>query len=259
MTPLKTDNTTGDFLYFEDISVNANGHYLIENITGSIPAGGNTVLIGPNGAGKTTFLHCLTGECKFTGRILFNGTKGRLRIGYVPQQIYVDSSLPLRVDEFIASGLQFRPIWLGISRKIENRLKWLLELTGSEKLCRNCLGKLSGGELRRVLLAAALSRKPDLLILDEPEAGVDVQGERQFWETIEKLRLLLGLTVIMVSHNISMVAKYATKVICINKVVMEQGQPSDVLTPETLSSLFGIPINLYTSCGEKTQANLPQH
>ena len=120
------------------------------------------------------------------------------------------------------------------------------------------MGDLSGGELRRVLLAAALGRNPELLVLDEPAAGVDVRGERLFWELLDEARRERGFTQIMVSHNLPLVAHYATHVICLNKKVCATGAPRVTLVSSTLMELFGVPIHLYPDQCDPEDPGCPQ-
>lgn len=234
---------------FCDLSVARDGRYILENITATAPAGGATVIIGPNGAGKTTLLRCLLEQTRFTGRILYRLPDGaecpKPRLGYVPQQLLADSQMPLRVYEFMALAQERRPLWLGCSRKARMGARQALELVDAEKLDGRRLAELSGGELRRVLLAAALARQPRLLVLDEAEAGVDYRGERLFWELLDQTRRELGFTLVVVSHNLSLAAHYATHVICIRQTLFAQGSPRQTLTAALLLELFGVPIHLY--------------
>ncbi len=234
---------------FVNLGVARQGRVILHNVTAEAPRGGATVVIGPNGAGKTTLLRCLLGECAHTGSVIFSPADGescnKPVIGYVPQQLLADAQMPLRVYEFLCLSPQGRPLWLGCGKKARAEAKRCLELAGARKLENRRLGELSGGELRRVLLASALSHKPDLLVLDEAEAGVDYRGERMFWELLDESRRAFGFTMIMVSHNLPLAAHYATHVICLKKRVIAEGPPCQTLTGETLLNLFGVPIHLY--------------
>ena len=227
---------------FEHVRVEAAGRAILEDVNAMAPAGGATVLMGPNGAGKTTLLHCLLGETAHGGRIVLEG--GGRRIAHVPQQLVVERGLPLSVREFLALGAQRRPLWLGVSAAARRTGRRLLEAVDAAELEQRRLGELSGGELRRVLLAEALGHDPDLLVLDEAEAGVDVHGERLFWEVLDAARRERGFTLIMVSHNLPLAAHYATHVICLDRRVLAEGAPRETLTAPLLLTLFGVPIHL---------------
>lgn len=229
---------------FVHVRVAQGGKAILDDVQAVVPSGGSTVLVGPNGAGKTTLLLCLLGERPYAGRILYSGRGERPRTAYVPQQISLDRGLPLRVDEFLALSRR-RPLWWGVPPKTGRDTRRLLALVHAEHLMRSRMGDLSGGEQRRVLLAAALARRPRLLVLDEPEAGVDASGERLFWELLDEARQEMGFTQVMVSHNLPLVAHYATHVICLNKTVRAQGAPRATLTSPLLLDLFGAPIHLY--------------
>lgn len=236
-------------VHFDDLSVSHNGRTILKDITADAPPGSATVIIGPNGAGKTTLLRCLLDERPYTGAIDFYLPEGKPCrnpvLGYVPQQLMADAQMPLRVYEFLALSQERKPLWLGCSRKTRTSGRDFLRLVDAEKLEKQRLGDLSGGELRRVLLASALSRKPDLLVLDEAEAGVDYRGERLFWQLLDKTRQEFGFTLLMVSHNLPLAAHYATHVICIRQSLLAQGTPRQTLTGKNLLALFGIPIHLY--------------
>lgn len=247
---------------FENLSVIADGQHILEHVNAEAPCGSATVLVGPNGAGKTTLLRCLLGEMQYSGKIAFFDTEGNVaakpRIGYVPQQLHADPQLPLRVYEFLSLGCQERPLWLGCSRKCRKRAAALLAMVGGSHLEERRLGNLSGGEMRRVLLASALGRNPQLLVLDEAEAGVDYRGERLFWELLDNSRKQLGFTLLMVSHNLPLAAHYATYVICVKKKALAQGVPCETLTGPVLLDLFGVPIHLYPGQCEDPGKSCPQ-
>lgn len=244
-----SDQERGVGVRFDKLSARRNGQLILDEITATAPCGGATVIVGPNGAGKTTLLRCLLGEIPYEGKIDFVSFDGRIenspRVGYVPQRLFADAQTPLRVYEFLSLGCEKKPIWLGCSARNRRRARDLLELVGAEKLENKKLGDLSGGELRRVLLASALGRKPELLALDEAEAGVDYRGERLFWELLSQSRREMGFTLLMISHNLPLAAHYATHVICVKTVMVAQGSPRATLTAATLLDLFGVPIHLY--------------
>ncbi len=243
---------------FENVCLSRGGNRILNNICATAPAGGSTVLVGPNGAGKTTLLLCLIGEMDYTGCIRFAGLERQPRMAYVPKHLIMDRSLPLRVCEFRARSGQPQPWWLGLRPWARSEGRQLLQMVKAEHLEQSRMGDLSGGELRRVLLAAALGRNPELLVLDEPAAGVDVRGERLFWELLDSARHERGFTQIMVSHNLPLVAHYATHVVCLNKTVCATGAPRATLTSSTLMELFGVPIHLYPDQCDPEDPGCPQ-
>ncbi|MDO5484118.1 MAG: metal ABC transporter ATP-binding protein [Desulfovibrionaceae bacterium] len=244
---------------FDAVSLSLGTVRILDAVSARVPRGGNTVLVGPNGAGKTSLLLCLLGETSHEGRIVLpcmpDGRQPRL--AYVPQQLALEAGLPLLVEEFLLLGTRQRPLWLGRSAKDRARAADSLALVGAQHLAARRMGQLSGGELRRVLLAAALGRKPDILVLDEPEAGVDVRGEALFWQSLDTARRTLGFTQIMVSHNLSLAAHYATHVICLNRSVQIEGPPRQSLSAGQLLRLFGMPIHLYPEQCEPDEPGCP--
>ena len=173
------------------------------------------------------------------------GRNGKsLRLGYVPQRISIDRGMPLTVMEFLVMGIQKRPLWLGIRPSLKEHSLGLLAMVKAEHLASRRLGDLSGGEMQRVLLALALQQEPELLVLDEPSAGVDFQGEHLFCELLDELRAAKGFTQLMVSHDLGMVFHHATHVICLKRHVFAEGTPDEVLTQENLMALFGMHMGL---------------
>jgi zinc transport system ATP-binding protein len=226
---------------FDGVSVVRGDVSILDQVCATVPQAGFTAIIGPNGAGKTTLLLALLGETGYQGAIRFPETGGRRpRIGYVPQRFAFDRNLPLTVAEFLALGFQRSPLWFGIQRGLRARLNEALAQVAAEDLAPRPLGALSGGELQRVLLALALMQQPELLVLDEPAAGVDFQGELLFCELLERLRRLHRFTLLMVSHDLGTVTHHATHVICLNRRTVAEGPPSQTLTSANLMALFGL-------------------
>lgn len=222
---------------------------VLEEVTATVVGGGCTAVVGPNGAGKTTLILALLGEVPYSGRIDVVGREpGReVRIGYVPQRLAFDRGMPLTVAEFMAMGLQRRPLWLGLAKRQSALARQYLDMVNAGHLAGRRLGALSGGEFQRVLLALALSREPELLVLDEPAAGVDFQGEHLFCELLDKLRRERGFTQLMVSHDLATVTHHATHVICLNRRVAAEGPPTVALTGENLTAIYGIHMGLVDS------------
>jgi zinc transport system ATP-binding protein len=234
---------------FENVTIERGGVSILDSVTASVPRGGCTAIIGPNGAGKTTLLLALLGEMSYRGRIhtACNVTGGCSRVGYVPQRLTFDRGMPVTVSEFLAMGSQKKPLWFGIRRDLEKKGIGLLAAVKADHLAKRRLGELSGGEMQRVLLALALQQEPELLVLDEPAAGVDFQGEHVFCELLDGLRKEKGFTQLMVSHDLPTVTHHATHVICLNRKVAAEGPPRKTLTNANLTAIFGMHMGLVDS------------
>ena len=160
-------------------------------------------------------------------------------MGYVPQRLQYDRTLPMTVLEFMALTLQKRPVAFGIPAWVKRRVLELLDTVGAARLARSSLGGLSGGELQRVMFASALQESPKLLLLDEPAAGVDIEGEATFHELILNQVREHGATVVLVSHDLSVVSDITDQVVCLNKTLRCVGSAHDLLTAETIAEVFG--------------------
>lgn len=242
-------NSKKSAVIFENVSVIIGGNTILENINVNIPSGSCTAVVGPNGAGKTTMLLALLGEIAYKGRIniFCTNEKNKLRIGYVPQRLQFERAMPLTVLEFMVMGWQRIPLMFGIRNTYLKKARSLLSSVKINNLENRKIGALSGGEIQRVLLALALGQEPDLLVLDEPASGVDFKGEHVFCELLDKLRIEKGFTQLMVSHDLPTVTHHATHVICLNRKIAAEGPPNEVLTPKTLSAIFGIHMGLVDS------------
>jgi zinc transport system ATP-binding protein len=229
---------------FDNVSVTLGGVRILESVSAVVPEGSATAIIGPNGAGKTTLLLAMLGQAPYTGRIQLGHARGRVRLGYVPQRLSFDRGMPITVVDLLVLGRQRRPLWLGSSAPKRRAAMELLSAVQAERLARRRLGALSGGELQRVLLALAIQQEPDILILDEPAAGVDIGGESLLCELLERLQRQRGFTQIMVTHDLSLVTAHATHVICLNRRVMGQGPTRSTLTNDVLAATFGIHLGL---------------
>jgi len=215
-------------------------HWVLQNVSFTIPQGSVTAIIGPNGSGKTTLLKVLLGFLSpQRGRVRVLGKPPRQErgeMGYVPQRFTFDKSFPITVLEFLQVS---HP---ECSReKIEEYLNHL----SMAKMLDAKLGSLSGGQLQRVLIERAMLGDPKVLFLDEPAAGIDVGGERTFYELVLHLHQEHGSTVVMVSHELEVVANYSTLVLCLNRTLVCQGRPEQALSPEVLTELYGKEATLY--------------
>lgn len=218
---------TESLLKVEGLGVTEGRRVLLDNVSMQIDPGEIVTVIGPNGGGKTTLLRCIIGTQNYqTGTII---RKPELRIGYTPQKIHIDRTLPMHVDRFLSLA---GPLHAGAREEV-------LSKVGISDMRKAPLADLSGGEMQRVLLARALLRKPDILILDEPTQGLDQPGEIQFYRLIAELRKNTGAGVLMVSHDLHVVMAESDRVICLNKHVCCSGAPQHVSADPTYRSLFG--------------------
>jgi zinc transport system ATP-binding protein len=234
-----------------NVHVSFDGQPVLRGVTLAVPHGQVVALIGPNGSGKTTLLRCLLGLQKISaGEIrLFGQTniqKALPRIGYVPQRLALDRSFILSVREFLALRLRKTGNWFWQSHnKTDDMIRATLADIGVESLLNRPLAQLSGGQLQRVLIAFSLLTRPELLLLDEPTAGVDTPGEETFYELIVNIQRRHHLTVVLVSHDLSMVYRHASHVFALNGVICCEGTPEQVLNAESLKQAYGIHVSPY--------------
>lgn len=209
-----------------DISLRLNNLRVLDNVHLQLARGRITTLIGPNGAGKTCLARIVLGlTAPSTGQVLRHPG---LRIGYMPQRLRVDDSLPLTVDRFL---------WLACPGRTRER-RDALALVGVSHLRRRPVQQLSGGEWQRVLLARALLRKPDLLVLDEPAQGVDVVGQDAVYGLLARVRDELGCGILLISHDLHLVMAATDDVICLQHHVCCSGTPEAVSQDPAFLALF---------------------
>jgi zinc transport system ATP-binding protein len=220
----------------ERLTVAFDGRAALDRVTVDVPAGSVTAVIGPNGSGKTTFVKACLGLVRPTsGEVRVLGAApeaARTHVGYVPQRFSLPADFPLTVAEFLE--FHRRPPTPPV-----HAAHALREVGLAPRLAQQRVGNLSGGQLQRVMLAAAILNEPDVLFLDEPSSAVDVAGERTLYGLIRHLNADHGTTVVMVSHDLSAVAKAVDHVICLDRKLIAAGSPKDVLTHDTLAQLFG--------------------
>lgn len=216
-----------------------------------VPKGQIVALIGPNGSGKTTLLRCLLGlHQPDAGEVRIFGQKHSpdllRRVGYVPQRLSLDRSFVLSVREFLALKLKATRNWFWQQHATTDAaLKSVLEEFDVARLLDRPLAGLSGGQLQRVLIAFSLLGDPDLLLLDEPTAGVDTPGEHTFYELITQVHRRHKLTVVLVSHDLSMVFRHASRVYALNGTICCEGTPEEVMNADSLKQAYGIHVTPY--------------
>ncbi|KAA0694193.1 zinc ABC transporter ATP-binding protein ZnuC [Halopseudomonas laoshanensis] len=214
-------------LSLSNVSLRLHGNPVLESVSLSVKRGEVVTLIGPNGAGKTSLVRVVLGLLKTdSGKVQ---RQPRMRIGYMPQKLQVDATLPLTVMRFLL---------LAPGAKRSEALQ-ALEDVGAGHLLERPLQQVSGGELQRILLARALLRNPDLLVLDEPVQGVDVNGQIELYQLITRLRDRYNCGVLMVSHDLHLVMATTTTVVCLNRHVCCSGHPEQVSLDPAFVALFG--------------------
>jgi zinc transport system ATP-binding protein len=208
------------------LGVARNGRQILQQADLTLEAGKIVTLIGPNGAGKTTLVRAVLELIKVDEGSIEKAQD--LRIGYMPQKLHIDASLPLTVARFLALG-----------GKPRVALDEILQLTGITALINQPMQSLSGGETQRVLLARALLRDPQLLVLDEPVQGVDVTGQSALYALINEIRNRRHCGVLLVSHDLHLVMATTDTVICLNQHVCCHGHPEQVTNDPAYLALFG--------------------
>lgn len=210
-----------------DITVRFVDRNVLNAVNLKINRGEITTVIGPNGAGKSTLIKVLIGLVKPTSGTVTK--KKSLSIGYVPQKLKLNDTLPLNVDRFLQLAGKY-------SR--QERVD-ALRLVGAEHLVKNDMHRLSGGENQRVLLARALLLRPDLLVLDEPAQGVDVQGQIELYNLVDTIRHRFHCAVLMISHDLHLVMAKTDNVVCLNHHICCSGKPDAIAKHPSYIELFG--------------------
>jgi zinc transport system ATP-binding protein len=223
-------------LEVEHLTVQFGTAEVIRDLSFSVPRGTSLAIIGPNGAGKTVLFKALIGSIPYDGTIRWaEDTK----LGYVPQKLDIERDLPL-------SGRDFLRAKAAISKVSRRDVAAALALVGLEPAILPApIGTMSGGQFQRLLVAFALIGNPNVLLLDEPAAGIDEPGEEKINTMIQRLQEERGVTVLLISHDLSIVYQHATAVLCMSRTNPCFGVPQKVLTPETLRELYGTGVGFH--------------
>ena len=230
-------------LKVQHVSVSIGSDRILKDVNLHVHCGQMVALIGPNGAGKSTLLKALLGQRDYDGNIIFSvpgSRNAKARIGYVPQTPNFDPGDPVSVADLFACCLSRRPAFLGLVKNDRELILECLERVHGEDLIDKRVGTLSGGELQRVLLALALEPMPNILILDEPLSGVDIEGMTSLMDMLDEIRRNYDLSILMTTHDFSMLPKYADRVVLIDHKVKIQGDPDEVLASDEFARAFHI-------------------
>ena len=229
-------------LQVRSLNVTAGKDQILSDITLHVHCGELVALIGPNGAGKSTLLKAILGQIEYDGVISFSspGIRHRRppRIGYVPQSPTFDSGECMSVADLFACCMSTRPAFLGLSKSMRKKVEECLDRVHGADLMNKRVGTLSGGELQRVLLALALEPLPNILILDEPLSGVDVEGVSDLMDMLDEIRKKYDLSILMTTHDFSILPRYADQTILIDGTILTQGTPTEVLSSAEFSRVF---------------------
>lgn len=232
------------YLQVNNLNYSLSGQVILRDISFSIEKGDMLVIIGPNGSGKTTLLKLILGVLSPNeGEVLLNNKAVKMslgRIGYVPQKFEFDRNTPITVREFMALEE------CGKKEHGKSHISEVLSQVGMKDKENDKLGGLSGGEFQRMMIARALLHEKELLIFDEPAAGIDLQGEETIYSLISEINKKKGTTCLIVSHELSVVSRYAKQVLCLNKSLVCFGPPKTAITPSVLENLYGPDTGLYS-------------
>ncbi|MGM0367859.1 MAG: metal ABC transporter ATP-binding protein [Actinomycetota bacterium] len=248
-------------LEIKNLSVKIGNKNIIEDISFSIEKGDFLIIIGPNGSGKTTLIKAIlniiphSGEVNIFGKPTKKMSSLKGIVGYVPQKFNFDRTFPITVYEIIdiAIGNRIRE-----SKKRRERILSVLKQVGMESYSDYSIGSLSGGQTQRVLIARAIANNPRIIFFDEPLAGVDVKGEKNFYELVNNLKKSEDLTVVLVSHDVTVVNLYADKIAALNRILVAFGKPGEVLVKKNFEDVYGKDFGIFKhrECLEKPQDQL---
>lgn len=232
---------SNNILKVQKLNVVLDGVAILEDINFELNRGNSLAIIGPNASGKSTLLKALLKLLPYRGKITW---KKGVKIGYVPQKVELERHLPLNLRNFLEAKASVLKIGRGA---IAEAVK---EVGIKKELLDAPIGHLSGGQLQKALIAFAILGNPEVVLFDEPTASLDQPAEEHTYHLIHRLQEERKLTVILVSHDISLVYKHANMVLCLNKQKLCYGEPKDVLTEKTLASLYNTHAHYYHKHGE---------
>ncbi|HSM86884.1 MAG TPA: ATP-binding cassette domain-containing protein [Candidatus Limnocylindrales bacterium] len=233
--------SSGPVLTVRDLGVDAGGRNILRGVSFDLEEHSSLAIIGPNGSGKTLLLKALLGLLPFSGHAAW---RAGMRLGYVPQKIYADPQLPLRVRELLVAKAKVQHL---SPELIDNAIAW----TAIQDLIDRRLGSLSSGQLQRVLIAFALAGAPDALLVDEPTSSLDELAEERLYELLTRTRDERGTTLLLVSHDLTLVRGIATHVLCVSGGTAAFGAAEEMLSPQVLERMYGQPLEFHSHRLEK--------
>lgn len=219
-------------LEVKNLNVELDGEKILENLSFNLREKENLVVMGPNGAGKSVLLKALLGIIPFSGEVKWSKNA---KISYVPQKFFPSKEIPLNVKEFF----KFK------NASWDEAEKWLGAVGLTGEILKKQIGSLSAGQFQRLMIAWALVGNPDVLFFDEPTAGIDIGGEETIYNLLAKIEKQINLTMVLVTHDLNLVYKFADNVLCLNKGAACYGAPAQALTAESLKKLYGEAVGVY--------------
>ena len=225
-------------LSVNNLKVKLENRVILNNLSFEVEKGDIIAIIGPNGAGKTTLFKALMGFLPYEGEIRW---QENIHVGYAPQGLDINRRFPLTVKEIFTIAGFNRLNKEELKKSISNALR----LVKVEHLIHRSITTLSVGEFQRVLIALALYDNPDVLLFDEPTSDIDIAGQETIYTHLHHISHEKNLTLLLISHDLSMVFRYANKVLCLNKELKCEGVPQHVLTSHTLAELYGEDVHMY--------------
>lgn len=218
------------------LTISFGGVALVDDLSFTVAEGDSLAIIGPTGSGKTVLFRALIGALPYRGEIRW---AAGAKVGYIPQKLDLERDLPITGNDFLLAKAR-------VGRASRDEIRRALDLVNlTEDTTRKPVGTLSGGQFQRLLLAFALLGEPSVLLFDEPTAGIDEPGEERLYDRIDRLKQERHLTLLLISHELSLVYRYATQVLCLGRGRSYIGPPADVLTPQKLEELYGSPMKYH--------------
>jgi len=230
----------------EHLGVVAGREEILRDVNLHLHCGELTAIVGRNGAGKSTFMKALLDVIPHTGTITFESARKskffsavKPRFGYVPQSLAVDEASPVSVEDLVLSCVSKKPVWLPHSKADRQKAYEILRMTNAQSLADRRVCDLSGGEIQRVMLSLAITPVPDILLLDEPVSGVDRTGLKNFYDLVSSLRRDYDITILLITHDLDLVAKHADRIVFINKNSAVSGTVAEIYGSKEFIKVFG--------------------